>query len=126
MSDKWDKVSIYDVDFKLVDNDGEEQVFTFKPLPFATYPKVYDLMAKFNDVSGDDEAAFMKALDEKTMKDLLDVELAMVSNSYPDMDKAKLERFVSSNVFQLIEPLVSITFKQEKGNPRKMNAIKNE
>lgn len=126
MSDKWDKVSIYDVDFKLVDNDGEEQVFTFKPLPFATYPKVYDLMAKFNDVSGDDEAAFMKALDEKTMKDLLDVELAMVSNSYPDMDKAKLERFVSSNVFQLIEPLVSITFKQEKGNPRKMSPLKNE
>lgn len=126
MSDKWEKVSIYDVDFKIEDSDGNEQVFTFKPLPFATYPKVYDLLSKFSEFDGEDEKAFMKALDEKTMKDLLSVELDMVLNSYPDMDKAKAERFVLSNVFQLIEPLVSITFKQEKGNPRKMAQAKNE
>lgn len=124
MSDKWEKVSIYDVDFKIEDSDGVEQVFTFKPLPFATYPKVYDLLSKFSDIDSTDGKAFINSLDEKTMNNLLEVELQMVMNSYPDMNREKAERFVLSNVFDLIDPLVGITFRQEKVNARKMQSIK--
>jgi len=127
MSDKFEKLSIYDVDMKLVDDDGVEQVFTFKPLPFATYPRVYDLVGKLNGLNTDDnEESFMKLLDKDLMDELLNVELEMVLNSYPNMDKLKAEIFVISNSFQLIEPLIAITFKQEKANPRKMSLAKNE
>lgn len=124
MSDKFEKLSIYDVDVKLVDDDGNEQVFTFKPLPFATYPRVYDLMSKFSELDAEDEKSFMKVLDKDTMKDLMEIELEMVQNSYPDMDKAKAEHFVISNAFQLIDTIVQLTFKQEKVNPRKMEQAK--
>ena len=120
MSDKFEKLSIYDVDVKLNDNDGNEQVFTFKPLPFSTYPAVYDLLNKFSDMDADDDKAFMKVLDKETMKDLMEIELEMVQISYPDMDKGKAERFVIGNAFQLVDALVQLTFKQEKANPRKM------
>lgn len=123
MSDKFEKLSIYDVDVKLNDDEGVEHNFTFKPLPFATYPRVYDLLTKFSELDADDDKAFMKALDKDTMRDLMDIELEMVMGSYPDMDKSKAERFVISNTFSLIETLVSLTFKQEKGNPRKVAAL---
>ena len=124
MSDKFEKLSIYDVDVRLIDDDGTEQVFSFKPLPFATYPAVYNLLTKFSDLDAEDDKAFMRMLDKATMKELLDIELEMVQTSYPDMDKAKAERFVVSNVFQLVDTLVQLTFKQEKGNSRKMEQIK--
>ena len=125
MSDKFEKLSIYDVDVKLEDDEGNEHNFTFKTLPFETYPEVYDLLSKFNNLDTDDDKAFMKALDKSTMKDLMKIELEMVQNSYPDMDLKKAQGFVVSNVLQLIDTLVKLTFKQEKGNPRKMDAIKN-
>lgn len=124
MADKFENLSIYDVDLKLMDDNGNEQVFSFKPLPFKTYPRVYDIIGKLTelkDVEGDD--AF-KSLDSKTMGELMDVQLEMVLNSNIGMDKRKAEIFVASNVFSLIEPLVSLTFKQEKANPRKMEQAK--
>lgn len=125
MSDKYEKLSIYNVDFKMEDSDGVEQVFVFKPLPFGSYPDVYDVMGTLADMEGDGADAF-KSIDRATMKKLMDLELQMVINSDVGMDLAKAQNFVASNVFTLIEPLMGITFKQEKGNTRKMEKAKKE
>lgn len=126
MSDKFEKLSIYDVDIKLKDEEGVEYNFTFKPLPFATYPKVYPLLGKLTGIDFDDKDAkkVFEKFDEETVELLSKIELEMVLNSYPDMELTKAQNFVMANMFDLIEVLVNLTFKQEKGNTRKMEQIK--
>lgn len=126
LADKFDKTSIYDLDFKITDNDGEEQTFTFKPLPFKFYPKTYALIGKLQKLQGekglsDEEqiATLIDKLDEETVALLLELEKVMVEKSYPTMDEEKIELFVTSNMFQLMEPLIQLISRQEIVNPRK-------
>lgn len=131
MSDKFDRLSIYDVDWKIVDADGKEEVFTFKPLPFKHYPKIYKVLGKFQSLKVDESlpeeeqgASFMENLDVGTIEELLELEKVMVKNSYPDYDDGKLERFIMGNMFELIEPLVKLMGRAEKYDKRKTDASK--
>lgn len=115
MADKFAKLSIYDVDFKLTDSDGVEHTFTFKPLPFAKYPELYDALSglsKLEDIS--DEKSLFNKVDSDIIQKLIELEKAMVKKSYPDKDEAEIESFVQSNVFDLIEPLVESNFKKNE------------
>jgi len=129
MSDKFDKMTIYDVDWKTTDNDGNEQVFTFKPLPFKYYPKTYDLLSKLQDLS---EGVLPDEADEKLFEkisgdlvgELMELEKVMLINSYPDKTEQEIELFVSSNVFQLMEPLLKLVSRQDIVTPRQAQAAK--
>lgn len=128
MADKFDKMSIYDIEWKTLDNEGVEQSFIFKPLPFLHYPKVYKLLngmqsLKFEEGLSDEDKN-KKLLETITknglLEDLLSLEKIMVSNSYPDLKEDKVDLFVTSNVFSLMEPLFGVINRQEKTNPRKV------
>lgn len=132
MADKWSKLSIYDVDFKLTDEDGEEHSFTFKPLPWADFPKAYDVFGKLErsglfDADGDDDEAFARQFFEKIdsalITELASVCKVMVSNSYTHLDDKVIEPFVMANVFQLIEPLSKIITKQSKDKRKTDQAL---
>lgn len=128
MADKFDKMSIYDIEWKTLDNEGVEQSFIFKPLPFLHYPKVYKLLNAMQSMKVDeslsDEQRKKKILEVITkdglMEELMSLEKVMVSTSYPDLSEEKIDRFVTSNVFSLMEPLFGVINRQEKTNPRKV------
>lgn len=130
MSDKFEKMSIYDLDWKTTDNDGEEQTFTFKPLPFSYYPKLYSLLSKLsesgltemNDELSEEARAkkFMEALSEDLVLEIVSLEKAMVKTSYPDLLDEKIDRFVTSNAFNLLDPLMNLMSRTEKVNPRRV------
>jgi hypothetical protein len=134
MADKFDSTSIYDLEWKTVDNEGVEQVFTFKPLPFSYYPKLYsllnklseaDLMSKKNVELPEEEQAkkFMESLSEELVQELVGLEKSMVKNSYPALSDDKVEKFVTSNAFELLEPLMSLMNRSERANQRKAKAV---
>ena len=132
MIDKFDRMSIYDVDWKTTDNDGEEVSFTFKPLPFSFYPKLYGLLNKLSDsgmmdkgegLSEEEQSKkFLSNLSPELVEELTFLEKEMVKNSYPDLTDDKVERFVTSNAFALMEPMMDLMNRQEKANPRKVQA----
>lgn len=128
MSDKFDKMSIYAVDWKTVNNDGEEVVFTFQPLPFKHYPRIYKVLGELQKLeSSKDEALsdeeqskrFLERLSPETVDELLGLELEMVRKSYPELSESRAELFVTSNVFGLVEPLVQLMGRAEKYDQRK-------
>jgi len=130
---KFEKMSIYDIDWKTTDNDGEEQVFTFKPLPFSSYPKLYGLLNKLSEsgimdkeegLSEEEQSKkFLSSLSPELVEELTFLEKEMVKNSYPELTEDKVERFVTSNAFALMEPMMNLTNRQEKANPRKVAAV---
>lgn len=134
MSDKFEKLSIYNVDFKLTDDDGVEHVFTFKPLPFSRFADAFDFFMKFESYNKDSEGLsdeekgkkFIELLDKESIKILSSLLYDMVTVSYPELSKDKVENFVLSNMFSLIEPLSNVTFRQAKSNPRKAQAVLNK
>lgn len=133
MSDKFDKMSIYDVDWKTVNNDGEETVFSFKPLPFKHYPKIYKVLGRLQDLNLDGDEGlseedkskkFLSSVSEDVIDELMSIELIMVKNSYPDLTDEKAELFVTSNLFQLVEPLVQLMGRAEKFDKRRVEAVR--
>lgn len=130
MSDKFDKMSVYDYVWKTEDDDGEEQVFTFKPLPFKMYPKIYKILSELQDLKVEDDSdgkEFLKVMTNKNLiEELLVLEKEMVLTSYPDLSEEKVERFVSSNVFELMTPLIALMSKAEKVDKRRTDKAKNE
>lgn len=131
--DKFEKMSIYSIDWKSIDNDGNEQVFTFKPLPFQYYPKTYDLINKLKDLKVDESLSeeeageeIMGRLNSSIVSQLVDLEKVMVSTSYPDLSEEKVELFVMSNAFNLMDPLLQLINRQETIAPRQAEAAKND
>ena len=124
MSDKWSKLSIYDVDFSLTDDDGEEHHFTFKPLPWAYYPKAFDVFGKIEasglfeskeDMSDEDFVRhFFKSVSKDLVSELGEVCKIMVKHSYPDKKDEEIEGFVMGNLFSLIMPLSKVISRQGK------------
>ena len=123
---KFENVSIYDVDFELATDNGEIEHFTFKPLPFRLYPKAFGIFSKFSDMKTEDANDMLKVLDEKTLTELSAILKEMVARSYPDLSEDKVEIFVMSNLFQLIEPLSKLIFRQTQANKRKATQFQNE
>lgn len=114
MADKFEKLSVYNVDFKIKDSDDLEHTFTFKPLPFNRFPEVFEVVKKLQNISkkaGNTEEMFQYFTPE-FITEVSDLEVAMVKRSYPEMDDDKVQGFVQSNLFDLIEPLVQTSFKQ--------------
>lgn len=120
MADKFDKTSIFDVSFKMQDDEGVEQEFLFKPLMGEDFVKAFTLIAKLSEKDLDSEDSVVKAFDENTLALLVDLETKMVSQSYPDLQKDRLSRFVASNCFQLIEPLTRAVMKVSKVEARRV------
>lgn len=114
MADKFAKLSIYDVDFKLKDGDGVEHTFTFKPLPFKDYPKLYDVLNSLSKLDGlDDEKQFFNKIESSDISKIAELEKAMVKKSYPDKRDEDVENFVQSNLFDLINPLIEANLKKD-------------
>jgi hypothetical protein len=129
MADKFDKMSIYDTEWKSLDNEGVEQAYTFRPLPFKYYPKTYDLLNKLQELKVDEslseqerEKAFLEKMNSDVIALLMELEKAMVKKSYPDLSEEKIELFVTSNVFLLMEPLLKLISRQEVIDPRHVTA----
>jgi hypothetical protein len=122
MNDKFERMSIYDVDFEMTDDKGEKVNYTLKPLPFKYYPKAFAIFSKFSEAKEGDTSNILQLLDEKAVQDLIDLEKVMIQNSYPDLEEKKVEYFVMSNAFELIEPLSKLIFKQSKLQPRQAQA----
>jgi len=134
--DKWAKLSIYDVDFKITDEDGEEHNFTFKPLPWENFPQAFDTIAKIEtmglfsqkDNMTEEEAAkeFLKAVNKEVLTDLSSICKIMVRNSYPEIDEKVINSFVMGNLFQLVEPLSKVLSRQSKDKRKANKALKSE
>lgn len=124
--DKFEKHSIYNVTFKLTDEDGKEESWELKPVPWSLFPKAFKLIGKMSDLQGAEGEQDLKQLfatfDEDTVKELSEVEFAIVKNSYPEKSDADIQKFVMANMFDLIEPMVNLTFKQTKVDKRKAEA----
>lgn len=130
MSDKWTKLSIYDVEFELEDADGEKHVFTFKPLPWETFPDAYQALHKLNESGFFTEHGdlpeeellqkFFQNINKELIKELSSVLKKMVENSYPDKDEDTINRFVMGNLFPLIGALMQVISRQSK-DTRKAN-----
>jgi hypothetical protein len=106
---KFSNVGFLNVEWKTKDNSGEEKVYVFKPLPFANYPDLYELIslmsAKGLTNENSSQEDFVSKLDASLMSKLMEVEKVMVKNSYPDVSNEEIEEFVTGNVFGLIEPV---------------------
>ena len=132
MSDKWKKVSIYDVDLTIVDNDGEEQHFTFKPLPWSHFAAAYDVILGIQriqptgaDKMSEDEANnyLMANLSKELIQKMSEVLLAMVMNSYPDLDAKTAEGFVMANLFNLVGVLGDVVSRQSTNTRKAAKAL---
>jgi len=94
----------YDINYKI----GEEE-FIFKAIPFKYFPKAFSILSKFSTLEENSTGQeLMELLDEDTLTKLTEIQKIMVSNSYPDLPEDEVERFVTSNLFQLIEPLTKL------------------
>ena len=122
---KFSKFKILSVEYELEDNDGNMEMFNFKPLPFSLYPDVYELIQLMSDAGliSDTmkESDFISKLNKEVIAKLTDVEFQMVKNSY-DLPDEEIQDFVGSNMFTLIEPLMSLLNRGEKSSPRKVEA----
>lgn len=119
--DKFDRHSIFDVQFKLTSDDGVEDEFVFKPLYGGDFVKAFSLMAKLSKKEMGDDSSAAEAFDEETLSALVDLETKMVSQSYPDMPKDKVDRFVAANCFNLVEPLTKAVMKVSKVEGRRLS-----
>lgn len=136
MTDKWSKLSIYDVDFKLTDEDGEEHNFTFKPLPWSEYPKAFQVFNNLQEVGffnvSEDATEqelvnhFFKCVNQKLINELADVCYTLVQNSYPDKDEGQVKNFVMGNMFYLIDPLSKVISRQSKSKRKAEKSLGNE
>ncbi|WP_298753000.1 hypothetical protein [uncultured Arcobacter sp.] len=126
--DKFEKHSIYNITFELENEDGTKDSFEFRPLPWKHFPKVFKVvqtMTELTDGMDEEEKKNVDAkklfstFDEETTTNIIDLEKVMVSTSYPEKKEEDVEKFVISNMFELIEPLINLSFKQQKANPRK-------
>ena len=96
---------------KLKRANGEEDVFTIQPLTYKHLPKLFKLLNKLKDLENIDEentSQFLALFDEETIMILQELELETMKISYPDEDVKKLEKFVSSNIFILFEPIIQV------------------
>ena len=114
MADKFEKLSIYNVDFKIKDRDDLEHTFTFKPLPFSRFPEVFEVVKELQGLSkkATSTEEMFQYFTSEFIEKLAELEVAMVKRSYPEMDDDKVQGFVQSNLFDLVEPLVQTSFKQ--------------
>lgn len=132
---KWDAVSIYDVDFDIEDSDGNKHSFTFKPLPWAYYPKAYNVLGDLSNsgimditegLSSEEYAKeFFSKMSEKLITEFSAVCFFMVKNSYPEKDDASIERFVMGNLFALITPMSKLISRQGKDKRKADQALAN-
>lgn len=96
---------------KLKRDNGEEDVFTIEPLPYKYLPKMFKLLNKLKDLDkleGEEVEGFLKIFDDEAIELLQSIELETMKKSYPEEDKNKLKKFVSSNVFMLLEPIIKV------------------
>jgi hypothetical protein len=95
--------------------------YTFKPLPFRHYPKLFGVIKATNNVNtklnqkkkegklSEEEVGQMMfdILSEEDIEKIITLEKIMVMSSYPEEPEKKVETFVMKNMFSLLGPLIS-------------------
>ena len=93
--------------------DGINKEYIFKPLAWEDLPRLYSLLGKFSSLKEDtDHEHIMKIMDEKTIKDLMDMEFKMFKLSYPEMSDTDIKSIISKNIFELIEVLMKVNLEK--------------
>ena len=98
---------------EIVDVDGKKDVYEISPLTGEYLEDLYYVMEKFQG-AGEDENAVLKALGTDAVTRLHKLVFASLSINYPDIDKLKLNQFVSQNLMKFIEPVIKANVPQEK------------
>lgn len=117
--DKFEQHIAKEATLKLKRDNGEEDAFTFQPLPFKYMPKIFNLMKnmsklkKFQDadldkLSDEDTEMFFSAFDEKTMESMRELIMVMMKHSYPNEKDDKLEKFAAANMMKLFPILFEL------------------
>jgi hypothetical protein len=89
---------------KLIIN-GTEREFVFKPLNWEHFPKLFTIASKFQNT---DEKEMLSKLDEKLIKDVMELELTMFKISYPEMKEEDIKDIILQNMFELMTVLFEI------------------
>ncbi len=97
---------------KLKKENGEEDIFTLKPLPYKYLPKIFKLLNSLKDmdkIEGKEDASkLFEILDEETISLIQELELETFKRSYPEEDVKVLEDFIMSNLFEIMPIIFEI------------------
>ena len=113
MTDKFDRHIVKPAELRLKTESGEEDVFSFEPLPFKYIPKVYQIIDMIGSMKttgedgkkiGDEEKGklFMEELIKGNGIELAQ-ELVSVTleTSYPDILRDKRDKFALSHLWEI-------------------------
>jgi hypothetical protein len=89
-----------------VEIDGQK--YTLKPVSGRYLGKLMNVVRKFQ---GKSDSNIIESLDEEAVANLYEVSLETFKKSYPSEDVAKLEAFVTQNLFKLIEGVMKVNIK---------------
>lgn len=85
--------------------DGIEREFTFKPVNWEHFPKIFTLATRFQNLK---ENEILSVMDEKTLSSLMEMELLMFKNSYPEMKEQDIKNIIMDNVFEIMGVLFTV------------------
>lgn len=118
-----------------------EDTFRFSALQYKHLPAFYEFFNRFSSMIPEDVAKRIqngeKLADEEGMKygkqmldkefieQLVPLEYEMVKESYPELDDKMIGSFIRDNMFELLEPLISLNAKVDE-NVHKRSTDKTE
>lgn len=97
------KFEVYEHTFEL---NGEE--YTIQPLTGKYLARMINAASAFQNLAGEN-GKLQNDIPADKLETFYDCVLATFKQSYPDMDKEKLEMFVSQNLLKLIEPVTKVS-----------------
>jgi len=118
--DKFERHLIKPTEVKIVNESGEEDVFNLVPLPFSHLGDFFDCLgtlSKMGDVAdkglseADQVKSLLSLLDKATVNIVKGLVLSTFQESYPDQNKATLEKFCSQHFMELFPIVIEINTK---------------
>lgn len=107
---------LYIKEFKIIEANGNTSVYKLKPLTGKYLSKLYNTIMKLqkNTEGKTEDKLDLSVFDTETISTLHELALETMAASYPKEDRDTLDRFVSQNLMQLIEPIVSVNIPNKK------------
>lgn len=98
--DKWDRHCGDTIQIKLKNKEGTEDAFDLKPLDVTYMVKFMKIMSSMQNKDFD--------FDEETTQHLVDIIMAILKNSYPEVAEEKLKNFAMANFMLLVTKIMEL------------------
>ena len=109
------------IEFKLDKEDGTSDVFQLKPLSVELFTEFMLISEELNKKGGE--------MNPATIKDLFDLYVKILINSYPDLDQETAEGFMLNNFVELVDVFnklmpTKVSDQQKKAIKEKLELMK--